>query len=152
MEQPSLDHTLSSPSIAAPHAAAAAQDAAPISRGMSAQGNEFTAGIGAFTTNLFVCMLTNAAAEARSDKSLAHLLSDLELPSPPRQSAAAQCSHASAAASASGPETSVLAHASGDASYSSSSSSSSSLDIPSSLIICPASSPNALAITGYCQT
>jgi len=123
-------------------------------------------GVGAFTTNLFVCMLTNAAADYKTDTSLKRLLSTLDLPGHPNTSAtvalnvepaAAAAAATAAAASISGSQIQSRLPATGDASSSSSSPSSaataaaaSSLlaahDIPSSLIICPATSPNALAI------
>jgi hypothetical protein len=102
------------------------------------------AGIGAFAANLFVCMLTNAAADYKSDTSLKNLLSSLALPPPPQDNAAATTSTetpSTAAVASSSPANSSKIPPPNPAEPS----------VASSLIICPATSPNALAIAAYCQ-
>jgi hypothetical protein len=113
------------------------------------------AGIGAFTTSLFVCLLTNAAADYKTDSSLKQLLSTLDLPSsPPKQSAAKSSTAMPSPSAAAAAHTAAAVPNPGLFSVAEShpAASSSPHDLTSSFIICPATSPNALAITAYCQT
>lgn len=104
-------------------------------------------GIGAFTANLFICMLTNAAADLKRDTSLMHLMSTLDLPHPPQSVSEVAVSDKLPLGSAAASN-----HIQAQVDSVCETSASSAPGIPSSLIVCPASSPSALAITGYCQT
>jgi hypothetical protein len=124
-------HTENAPPL--PVAPSAHEGSTPTRSESSGGVANFGTGVGAFTTNLFVCMLTNAAADYKSDTSLKTLLSSLALPPPSQIDSAASNS-------------TLLANTSNGAP-----SASPAFNIASSLIVCPATSPNALAITSYCQ-
>lgn len=149
----SLLHSNGTPNTSA----TSAEGAKDKCRAKCADGSDAATSIGAFTTNLFVCMLTSAAADDDSDASLKHLLSTLELTTPPQMRSTTKFSDAtlsSASTSTATDSTSLqevarLSHLDGNPAPAPSSS---KFDVSSSIVICPATSPNALAITGYCQT
>jgi hypothetical protein len=102
--------------------------------------------VGAFTSNMFVCILTNAAADYKSDTSLNDLISSLALPIPSTDDSAVKITSETQP-----PPDSTATGSTSTNPSNAASSSSSAFSLSSSLIICPVTSPNALAIASYCQ-